>query len=90
MVLQFGSMEQFEKFVDWGFMALLSGGVAYAARFLSKLQTSVAKLNEQIATILERTSWHQREIENHEHRLSSLEGRRQKSHEERICDLEDA
>ncbi len=68
---------EFGKFVEWGFMAVLTGGVAFSTKFLGKISKSVSDLNTQIAVILERMNWHQREIESHGSRISKLENTNQ-------------
>lgn len=65
--------EQIKEFIQWGLQALLGGAVVYAAAKLSKITDSVDDLNKSIATILERTSWHEKELNKQDDRISSLE-----------------
>lgn len=54
-------------------MAILSGAIGLSARSLDRITKSVEHLNEKMAVILERISWHQKEIEDHSKRISKLE-----------------
>lgn len=40
---------------------------------IAKMRETTEKLNTQVAIVIERTTWHAKEIEKHERRLSSLE-----------------
>lgn len=60
---------EFEKFVSWSFLAVVSGGIAWGAN-------SIDKLNKNIAILLERVAWHGREIQDHSHRLTRLEDKK--------------
>jgi hypothetical protein len=55
--------------VEYFFLAMVTGGVAWAAR-------SIDKLNKNIAMLLERSSWHERELEDHSHRIGRLENKK--------------
>ena len=66
-------MDDFTKFVEWGFYGIMAGGVGWSATFLSKISKSISELNVQVAKILERTAWQQQELEKHEERIGRLE-----------------
>jgi hypothetical protein len=53
---------RFDKFVEWAFMSMISGGVGLASLFLFRMAKGVSLLNLKIATIIERIQWHEREI----------------------------
>jgi hypothetical protein len=63
----------FDKFVEWAFMAIIGGGVAWSASFLSKISSSITQLNTRLATVLERTAWLGKEVENLDNRIVHLE-----------------
>lgn len=66
-------METFDKFVMWGFMGMTAGSLAFAVSFLQKISKSINRLNVQVATIIERTTTHGKQIDNHELRISAFE-----------------
>lgn len=65
----------FEKFIEWAFMAVLSGGVVWSTRFLSKISKSISILNIQIAGIVERSEWLKKGIEDLDDRVTRVEDR---------------
>lgn len=64
---------QFQEFLEFAFYGLLSGAALWGVSILSKLQASIAELNEKVAQILERTSWHERELERLDRRIDRVE-----------------
>lgn len=66
-------MEDLNGLISWAFQGLVAGGIIYAAGSLTKMRESVESLNKSIATIIEKMEWHQKEIENHDSRITSLE-----------------
>mgnify|MGYP001599635953 CR=1 FL=1 len=64
---------QFQEFLEFAFYGLLSGATLWGVSILSKLQASIAELNEKVAQILERTSWHERELERLDRRIDRVE-----------------
>lgn len=63
----------FDKFIQWAFLGLVSGGVVYGMRFAAVISKSIGELNIKLATLLERTAGHSREIEEHTGRINRLE-----------------
>lgn len=63
----------FQKFVEWAFMAIVSGGIGFGARFLAKLSKSIDTLNQNMATVAEKTTWHEKTLERHDDRIGTLE-----------------
>lgn len=64
-------MLEFKDFVQWVFYALLSGCAIYLTTILSGLKLSVDELNIKMATIIEKTSNHERRIEKLEDRSAT-------------------
>ena len=64
---------EFKQFVEWAFYALVSGCFTYGVYILNELRKSVADLNNHVATIIEKMSWHERMLDNHDGRISKLE-----------------
>lgn len=64
---------EFSNFLTWGFTGLLSGILVYAVKVLTDIKRSVEELNERMATIIEKTFWHEKEMEKMSARISSLE-----------------
>lgn len=62
----------FKDFVNWAFMVMLVGSMAYGVRSIESLNESVAKNNEHVTTLLERTLWHERELKRHDKQFDSL------------------
>lgn len=52
----------FQQFVDWAFLSIIGGGVAFGAKFLGDLSRNVASLNEKLTGLIERVGWHEKEI----------------------------
>lgn len=65
----------FSHFIQWGFEGLISGALIYGVSVLTNLKSSINILNERIATIIEKTAWHEKELEKHEHRIIRLESK---------------
>ncbi len=57
-------------------MGLAGGGIAWTAKILAEISKSITGLHSQIVLIVEKTAWHEKEIEKHEDRLSELEKRK--------------
>lgn len=66
---------EFSNFLTWGFTGLLSGILVYAVKVLTDIKLSVEELNERMATIIEKTAWHEREMEKMSNRIVSLESK---------------
>jgi hypothetical protein len=64
---------EFTNFVQWAFYAVMTGAVTISVSILAKLYTSIEHLNQKIAIIIEKTSWHEKVIEDHDDRLKQLE-----------------
>ncbi len=66
---------QFNDFLTWGFTGLVSGILIYAVKVLTDIKLSVEELNERMATIIEKTAWHEREMEKMSNRIVLLENK---------------
>lgn len=64
---------EFSKFIEWAFMAILASAVTWCVRILQDISKSISQLNTQVGTILEKTHWHEKEIDRHDKRLGRLE-----------------
>lgn len=64
---------QFSEFMQYLFYSLLSFCAVYVTGTLSKLRESIDSLNAHIATLLEKTSWHEKQIERHDEKISNIE-----------------
>lgn len=53
---------EFVKFVEWLFYATIGGAAVYGVSILAHLKTSIDILNEKIAVVIEKSSWHERLI----------------------------
>ncbi len=62
-------MMDFTMFMQWAFLGIISGGVV--AMF--QLKNSVQQLNDRVLILVEKTIWHEKELEKHEMRISKLE-----------------
>ena len=65
----------FDRFVNWCFLAFITGGLSWCVHFASTISSSITELNVNIATLLERTSGQAEELKDHAHRLNRLETR---------------
>ncbi len=66
---------QFDTFLSWGFTGLISGILIYGVKVLQDIKSSVEQLNERMATIIEKTQWHEKEMERLNSRISVIEMR---------------
>lgn len=64
---------QFDSFLSWGFTGLISGILIYGVKVLQDIKSSVEQLNERMATIIEKTQWHEKEMERLNHRITAIE-----------------
>jgi hypothetical protein len=64
---------QFDSFLSWGFTGLISGILIYGVKVLQDIKASVEQLNERMATIIEKTQWHEKEMERLNNRISAIE-----------------
>lgn len=62
----------FPHFVEWAFMAIVSGAAVFAVNTLRNLDRSVNELNVQIAIIIEKTASHERWLERHDEEISKI------------------
>jgi hypothetical protein len=62
-------MNEFSEFVQWGFYSVLTGCAIYLTSILNGLKGSVDELNVKMATIIEKTSNHEKRIEKLEDKL---------------------
>lgn len=61
------------QFFEYIFYGLLSFCALYITSTLSKLKDSVDKLNGNFATLIEKTTWHEKQLDKLEDRLNNLE-----------------
>lgn len=66
-------MLQWSDMVDWAVKGLLGAVCIQAVRILSQMKVSIDALNKKVATIIERTSWHSKELDKLEKRIERLE-----------------
>jgi chaperonin cofactor prefoldin len=64
---------QFDTFLSWGFTGLISGILIYGVKVLQDIKASVEELNKRMATIIEKTSWHEKEMEKINGRIDNME-----------------
>lgn len=64
---------QFNEFVTWGFLGILSGGLAILIAILNEVKITVQSLSERLAILIEKTVWHEKALEKHEERIAKLE-----------------
>ena len=64
---------EFSKFVEWGFYSLVGGSVVYGVTILAHLKNSIDLLNEKIAVVIEKTSWHEKLISQSQEDIKSLQ-----------------
>ncbi len=63
----------FEKFIEWAFLGMIGGGIAFAVHFLSKICSEMAHVNEKLAVVISKQDRHQVELDRHNDRLHTLE-----------------
>jgi hypothetical protein len=68
-----GYVGDYQSFASWLLCGLLGGCAVYGVGVLAKLTASIQQLNGQIARILEKTAWHEKELERLDDRVSRVE-----------------
>lgn len=63
----------YKELVSWAFQGLLAMGSMLIVQALKDIKISVMLLNERVATVIEKTSWHEKELEKHDGRIRQLE-----------------
>lgn len=61
------------QLIQWAFEGILGLCCVQGIKVLSQMRDSIEKLNEKMATLLERTDWHERELNRLDVRLGTLE-----------------
>ena len=61
------------QLISWAFQGLMGFFLVLGVQTLRKLSDSVEILNERVATIIEKISWHEKEIYRLGGRVSDLE-----------------
>jgi hypothetical protein len=65
----------FHDFVTWGFQGIVTGAIVFGVAEIKGLRSSIESLNQQIAKTIEKTAWHEKELDKHEDRIHRLETR---------------
>lgn len=65
-----------EQWVAWAFQGVITGAIIYGVGEIKGLRGSIESLNAQLATIIEKTTWHQKELDRHEERIHALESKK--------------
>lgn len=60
--------------IQWAFQSVVAGGIIYGVGVIGDLEDSVNALNQNVAIVVERTAWQQKEIDKLDLRLNKLEG----------------
>lgn len=63
----------FQIFVEWVFYGIVGGASVYGVAILAHLKNSIDNLNLQVATIIEKSNWFQKELDRLDGRVSRLE-----------------
>lgn len=66
-------MGEFPAFVYWAFLSILSGAAILTTKFLFDMKENIGSLNSKMAVILEKITYHEKEIQRHEDRIKELE-----------------
>lgn len=69
-------MTEHQQFIQWAFYALITGCAIYLVAILDNLNKYVKVLSEQMGMIIEKTAWHEKELDDHNGRLRNLEVKR--------------
>lgn len=62
----------FSKFIEWTFYGVIGFSSVFAVSILSSLKNSVNELNNKIATIIEKVTWHEKWLERHDDEITNL------------------
>lgn len=66
-------MITWQAFVSTAFIAMIGWLGASAISVLKSLKDSVDELNIKVGSIIEKTAWHEKELERHNQRIDRLE-----------------
>lgn len=62
----------FGDFAQWAFYGLVGGSVVYGVSILAHLKGSIDLLNEKIAVVIEKTTWHEKMIKQNQDEINDL------------------
>ena len=65
-------MMEFNQFVMWAFLGLLSGSIVYFASILKDVKDSLLDLNVKLAVILEKSVHHEKRLDKHEVMIDAI------------------
>jgi hypothetical protein len=65
----FGSNMQFNAFIEWAFLGLVSGGIY----ILYQMKESMSSLNEKIGVLIVQHEQARKDLDDHEERIRDLE-----------------
>lgn len=72
---------EFKDFVNWVFMALLVGSIGYGVSSIQALNVSVSENNRHVTTLIERTLWHEKELQRQHRLIKDIEDKTTKKFE---------
>ena len=63
---------EFSNFVQWAFYGIIGACAVNAVTILTSMKNSIYELNTKIAVIIEKTSTHEKRLDNHDKQLDNL------------------
>lgn len=64
------------KFIEWAFEGVLSSCMIYGLNIISQMKNSINELNNNVSRIVEKTAWHEKELDKLDERIRLLENQR--------------
>lgn len=65
----------FSQFVEWAFYGITGGAFVYLVSILAHIKTSIDSLNQNVAIVIEKTSWHEKILDKHEEEIQKIRDR---------------
>lgn len=62
-----------QKVIDYFFVSALVGAVGWSAKFLQQIAKSTSELNTKLAVMFEKITWHEKEINQLDSRVTKIE-----------------
>jgi hypothetical protein len=67
---------ELNQIIEWALGLFIVGSVGTAVRILSRISTSIERLNQKVAVIIEKVTHHDKVLDRYESRLNEIEKRR--------------
>lgn len=76
------NMENFDltRILEMVFLSIMTGSIAWSAKFLQRISKSICQLNNQVGVILEKLTWHEKAIAENSQDIKEIKKKFTKGH----------